>query len=125
MALSHLKEEIHSAEGNLTVGPYDTTKLGNYDRAFSISVSGKTMCMGMRDMACGDAEDYRKLLEGIVMEITGDEKRRIATKIKNIISDQASVNKKFVTLLSEWREKALPHKIGNWESLAEREVCFD
>jgi hypothetical protein len=55
------------------------------------------------------------------MEITGDEKRRIATKIKNIISDQASVNKKFVTLLSEWREKALPHKIGNWESLADNQ----
>ena len=72
-------------------------------------------------MACGDAEDYQKLLEGIVMEITGDEKRRIAAKIKNTISDQASVNKKFVTLLSEWREKALPHKICNWESLADNQ----
>jgi hypothetical protein len=30
--------------------------------------------MGMRDMACGDAEAYQKLLEGIVREITGDEK---------------------------------------------------
>jgi hypothetical protein len=54
-----------------------------------------------RDIACGDAEAYQKLLEGIVMEITGDENaemRSIAAKIKNTISDQASVNKKFVTL---------------------------
>ncbi|CAC5422948.1 unnamed protein product [Mytilus coruscus] len=48
VALVHLKEEIHSSEG-------------------------KTMCMGMRDMACGDAEAYRKLLEGIINEMTGDD----------------------------------------------------
>jgi hypothetical protein len=51
--------------------------------------------MGMRDMACGDAEAYQKLLEGIVMEITGDENaemRSIAAKIKNTISDQAILN---------------------------------
>jgi hypothetical protein len=123
VALSHLKEEIHSAEGNLTVrllresykkmkstkkiinrsiplllivcqsfpitnyvwqgllspfrqkgykllnltvGPDGTTKFGKHYGAISISLSGKTMCMGMRDMACGDAEAYQKLLEGIV-----------------------------------------------------------
>lgn len=47
--------------------------------------------------------------------------KSIAAKIKNTISDQASVNKKFVTLLSEWREKALPHIIGNWETLADNQ----
>ena len=124
MALSHMKEEIHSAEGNLTVGPDGTTKFGKHYGAISISLSGKTMCMGMRDMACGDAEAYQKLLEGIVREITGDENaemRSIAAKIKNTISDQASVNKKCVTLLSDWREKALPHIIGNWETLADNQ----
>ena len=119
MALSHMKEEIHSAEGNLTVGPDGKTRFGKHYGAISISLSSKTMCMGMRD-----AEAYQKLLERIVREITGDENaevRRIAAKIKNTISDQASVNKKFVTLLSEWREKALPHIIGNWESLADNQ----
>jgi hypothetical protein len=46
VALSHLKEEIRSAEGNLTVGPDGTTKLGKHYGAISISLSGKTMCMG-------------------------------------------------------------------------------
>ena len=124
MALSHMKEEIHSAEGNLTVGPDGKTRFGKHYGAISISLSSKTMCMEMRDMACGDPEAYQKLLEGIVREITGDENaevRSIAAKIKNTISDQASVNKTFVTLLSEWREKALPHIIGNWESLADNQ----
>lgn len=120
VALTHLKEEIHSAEGNLTVGPDGTTKFGHHYGAISVSLSGKTMCMGMRDMACGDAEAYQKLLEGIITEMTGDDNdqmKQIAAKIKNTVSDQASVNKKFVTLLSEWRERALPHVIGNWETL--------
>ncbi|CAC5388739.1 unnamed protein product [Mytilus coruscus] len=104
VALVHLKEEIQSSEGNITVGPDGTTKFGHHYGAISISLSGKTMCMGMRDMACGDAEAYRKLLEGIITEMTGDDNdqvRQVAVKIKNTVSDQASVNKKFVTLLSE------------------------
>ena len=71
VARSHLKEEIHSTEGNLTVGPDGTTRLGKHYGA--ISISSKTMCMWIRDIAGGDAEAYQKLLEGIVMEITGDE----------------------------------------------------
>ena len=57
------------------------------------------------------------------MEITGDEKRRIATKIKNIISDQASVNKKFVTLLSNGERRLCHTKlvIGNlWQTIRKR-----
>jgi hypothetical protein len=38
VALSHLKEEIHSAEGNLTVGPDGTTKFGKHYGAISISL---------------------------------------------------------------------------------------
>ncbi|CAC5426314.1 unnamed protein product [Mytilus coruscus] len=120
VALVHLKEEIQSSEGNITVGPDGTTKYGHHYGAISISLSGKTMCMGMRDMACGDAEAYRKLLEGIITEMTGDDNdqvRQVAVKIKNTVSDQANVNKKFVTLLSEWREKALPHVVENWDTL--------
>ncbi|XP_052088201.1 uncharacterized protein LOC127725313 [Mytilus californianus] len=120
VALVHLKEEIQSSEGNITVGPDGTTKFGHHYGAISISLSGKTMCMGMRDMACGDAEAYRKLLEGIITEMTGDDNdqvRQVTVKIKNTVSDQASVNKKFVTLLSEWREKALPHVVENWNTL--------
>ncbi|CAC5360877.1 unnamed protein product [Mytilus coruscus] len=96
VALVHLKEEIQSSEV-------------------------KTMCMGMRDMACGGAEAYRKLLEGIITEMTAgddnDQVRQVAVKIKNTVSDQASVNKKFVTLLSDWREKALPQVVENSDSL--------
>ncbi|CAG2205351.1 unnamed protein product [Mytilus edulis] len=120
VALVHLKEEIQASEGNITVGPDGTTKFGHHYGAISISLSGKTMCMGMRDMAGGDAEAYRKLLEGIITEMTGDDNdqvRQVAVKIKNTVSDQASVNKKFVTLLSEWREKALPHVVENWDTL--------
>jgi hypothetical protein len=43
VARSHLKEEIHSTEGNLTVGPDGTTRLGKHYGA--ISISSKTMCM--------------------------------------------------------------------------------
>ncbi|VDI03270.1 Hypothetical predicted protein [Mytilus galloprovincialis] len=70
VALVHLKEEIQASEGNITVGPDGTTKFGHHYDAISISLSGKTMCMGMRDMAGGDAEAYRKLLEGIITEMT-------------------------------------------------------
>ncbi|CAC5388732.1 unnamed protein product [Mytilus coruscus] len=120
VALVHLKEEIQSSEGSITVEPDGTTKFGHHYGAILISLSGITMCMGMRDMACGDAEAYRKLLEGIITEKTGDDNdqvRQVAVKIKNTVSDQASVNKKFVTLLSEWREKALPHVVENWGTL--------
>jgi len=47
--------------------------------------------------------------------------RSIAPKIYNIVSDQASVSKKFVTLLAEWRENAFPHVIDHWESLLDNQ----
>ncbi len=52
--------------------------------------------------------------------MTGDddkEMRNIAAKIKNTVSDQASVNRRCVTLLSEWRARALPHVVDNWDNL--------
>jgi hypothetical protein len=47
VARSHLNEEIHSTEGNLTVGPDGTNMLGKHYGAISISFSRKTK----RDMA--------------------------------------------------------------------------
>lgn len=47
VARSHLNEEIHSTEGNLTVGPDGTHMLGKHYGAISISFSRKTK----RDMA--------------------------------------------------------------------------
>jgi hypothetical protein len=38
--------------------------------------------------------------------------------MKNTISDQASVNKKFATLLQLWRAKAVPHVTEGWNLLS-------
>ena len=42
------------------------------------------------------------------------------SKIKNTMSDRASVNKAFVKKLGEWREKILPNIIADWDDLSEQ-----
>jgi hypothetical protein len=44
VALSHMKEEIHSAEGNLTVGPDGKTKFGkHYGATHSVPPTAYTL----------------------------------------------------------------------------------
>jgi hypothetical protein len=38
--------------------------------------------------------------------------------MKNTVSDQASVNKKFTTLLQTWREEVMPHVTEGWGLLS-------
>jgi hypothetical protein len=38
--------------------------------------------------------------------------------MKNTVSDQTSVNKKFTTLLQTWREEVMPHVTEGWDLLS-------
>lgn len=72
---------------------------GMHYGAISISLSRKAK----RDMACGYVAAYWKLVNGIVMDITGDhnvEMRSVAANINKTASDQASVNTYIVCLVT-------------------------
>ena len=42
----------------------------------------------------------------------------LLAKVKNTMTDRCIVNKKFIRLLEEWRQKFLPSVIDNWEQLS-------
>ena len=59
-------------------------------------------------MVAGDAGAYLDLLKDIVKDLTGTDNTVVASiveKMKNTISDQASVNKRLNVLLKFWREE--------------------
>ena len=78
-------------------------------------------------MGLGDANAYLDLLKEIVNDLAAsgeDREKEVATvvvKMKNTISDQASVNKKLNTLLQQWREDLLPKVVEGYDELAEGE----
>lgn len=45
----------------------------------------------------------------------------IVTKLKNTMSDRASAQKSFNSLLADYRASTLPSAINNWETLTEAE----
>ena len=121
LAMEHLKEEIKASNGILTVGSDGTTKFGHHYGNVEVSFTdGKSMVAGLRDMATGDAGAYLDLLKDIVKDLAGTDNTAVASiveKMKNTISDQASVNKRLNVLLKSWREELLPLVIEGYHQM--------
>ena len=126
LAYRHLRDEIERTPGHLTVGWDGTSKYGHHYGSAALSFQDKpTMVMGMRDMATGDAEAYLELVKDLVEGAAASSEQpqstinNILMKMKNTVSDQASVNKKLNQLFVQWRSEALPHVVDGWAEMTE------
>nr|XP_054753570.1 uncharacterized protein LOC129259298 [Lytechinus pictus] len=54
----------------------------------------------------------------IISAETEERAGQLLAKVKNTMTDRCIVNKKFIRLLEEWRQKFLPSIIDNWEQLS-------
>lgn len=114
-------------DDNLTLHSDGTTKFGHHYGSFDVSFGeGKVFTLGVRETADGTAVTTLGVLEEIVQDLVDlggqDEDRldlgRFLTKIKNVMSDRHSVQKKFNALLADFRGKFLPAVRGDWDSLS-------
>ena len=104
-----------------------TSKFGKHYGTYDISCkSGENMVLGLRGMACGDAETQLSVFKEIIDEIelvcngsTTNIAQKILASIKNTMSDRHIVQKKFNKLLQEYRSEILPNVIEGWNSLSE------
>ena len=127
LAYQHLRDELEGEPGELTVGLDGTTKFGHHYGSAALSFQNRqTMVMGLRDMATGDSAAYLNILKDLLQEAASytdtDSQQCLNTtlaRMKNTISDQASVNKKLNDLFQVWRAEALPHVVDGWTEMTE------
>ena len=126
LAYQHLRDKVDSTPGHLTIGWDGTSKYGHHYGSAALSFQDKpTMVMGMRDMATGDAEAYLELVKDLVEGAAASSEQpqstinNILMKMKNTVSDQASVNKKLNQLFVQWRSEALPQVVDGWAEMTE------
>ncbi|MCH2377670.1 MAG: hypothetical protein MK231_04815, partial [Pelagibacterales bacterium] len=119
---------VHDFEkSDCTLQSDGTSKFGKHYGTYDISCkSGENMVLGLRGMACGDAETQLSVFKEIIDEIelvcngsTTNIAQKILASIKNTMSDRHIVQKKFNKLLQEYRSEILPNVIEGWNSLSE------
>ena len=106
-----------------------TSKFGKHFGTFDIRCkSGQNLVLGLRPMVSGDSETVLSELVLILKDIENvcdgtDNKmaNKLLVSIKNTMSDRHIVQKKFNSLLQEYRCEILPDVIDGWSSLGEEE----
>ena len=106
-----------------------TSKFGHHFGTYDIATeSGENFVAGLRPMSTGDSETQMNVLKQILEEIEkvceGSETKmakKIFISLKNTMSDRHIVQKKFNSLLEEYRGNVLPEIIEGWEDLGDEE----
>ena len=95
--------------------PYLTALASTADGTYGIGLS--EIRTESAQTVLDETISYVKELLGVDIE---DEAKlnEMLLKLKNTMTDRCIVNKKFVQLLEEWREKTLPNVISNWDKLS-------
>ncbi len=117
-----------SKEDDLTVA---TDEAMHYNRKYAtfnaITSDDTTYVMGLRDLLTKSGKDTLDSFMQIMFDfdkLKGDEinpvSRAIVVKIRNIMTDRASSEKKFAEHLESYRAEILPLVKKNWEKLEER-----
>ena len=116
-----------ASEDNMTLYTDETTKKGTKVMAYGITTKNKeTKVLGIKQMVTKSAKDTLDTLCKVVQEVTdacqiqgvGD---RIITNIKNTMSDRASTEKLFNSILQEYRSDLLPQIDANFSKMSDTE----
>ena len=102
-----------------------TSKFGKKYGSFQIATEEKTMSVGLVEMGSGTAQHALEKLKEALLDIElvsarvgkQDVAEKIIGKIKNTMSDRCIVQKKFNSLLEEYRAEVLPRVVENWAGL--------
>ena len=114
-----------ASEDNMTLYTDETTKKGTKVMAYGITTKNKeTKVLGIKQMVTKSAKDTLDTLCKVVQEVTdacqiqgvGD---RIITNIKNTMSDRASTEKLFNSILHEYRSDLLPQIDANFSKMSD------
>ena len=118
-------------EGSHNVLHMDGTKYNFEEKgSFQIVTPSGAYTMLVEDMLSGEAECYLDTFRDILTEMASllvtPEKvegkvSELLTSIKNLMTDRVVTNKSFCSQLKQWREKALPHVIKNYNELSDEE----
>ena len=122
-----LSTEYQSASNTLMSD--GTSKFGKHYGTYDVSCkSGQNLVLGLRPMVTGDSETVLselllilKDVENVCSGTDNNVAKKILLSIKNTMSDRHIVQKKFNTLLQEYRCKILPEIVEDWSSLPAEE----
>ncbi|XP_060592795.1 uncharacterized protein LOC132747429 [Ruditapes philippinarum] len=110
---------------NLTLYTDKTTKFGTKYSGYHVSdTDGKTYVLGMREIVTKSAADTLSAFQQILGDIEDRTKeanqaaKRVLANITATMSDRASTEKKFNSLLEELRTSILPDLNENWDELS-------
>ena len=106
-----------------------TTKFGKKYQGFQLSTDEGQLTVSINDLMSGSAEHTLDLLKQVVEEISsmgeqtgrGKAGERLIASIRNTMTDRASVNTKFNTLLEGYRRDVLASTVEGWAELEQAE----
>lgn len=127
MSQKQLNEKLVN-NPNLTLYTDETTKFGTKYSGYHISDTDQnTYVLGMREIVTKSGSDTLAAFQEILNDIeerTADAKdsaKRVLANITATMSDRASTEKKFNSLLEELRATVLPDLNDHWNDLSEAE----
>jgi len=119
-----LAEQLTRTE-DLTLQNDGTSKFGQHYGGFQVSLPDSSYSLGLCEMLTGSADLILKSLQMILADIkavAGDGTgNKILANIKNTMSNRHIVEKKFNTLLEDYRCEILPSVVADWDALSEDE----
>ena len=135
MVESRLLAQIQTTEamlsGDRNALHLDGTKLRFEELgSFQVVTESGSYSMSVEDMLSGEGECYYDTFRDVLTEMAGlivpdnqveQKVRELLFSIKNIMTDRAITNKKFVDHLSSWRSDILPFVIEKFDDLPDHE----
>ena len=111
-----------SNEKNTTLQSDETRKYGDTYETFCLNTSNKEYILGVREMSDKSANSCIETLEEIIEDInissSSNSGNEIITNIKNTMSDRAPTEKKFQSLLENFRSEQL-QSTDEWDDLTQ------
>ena len=124
LAYQQISDEICQEE-NLTLHSDGTSKFGEHYESYQISTEKGVYSLGLCEMLTGSAELTLHLLKQIMHDLDlvagAGSGNVLVAKIKNTMSDRHVVQKKFNSLLEDYRLEILPVVIQEWGQLTATE----
>ena len=124
IAYQQISDEL-SQHDNLTLHSDGTSKFGEHYGSYQISTESSAYSLGLCDMLTGSADltllTLRQILGDLDVVAGVGTGAGLVTKIKNTMSDRHIVQKKFNSLLEDYRSEILPTIISDWNQLSTAE----
>ena len=124
IAYQQISEEVNQHD-HLTLHSDGTSKFGEHYSSYQISTESSSYSLGLCEMLTGSADLTLHTLKQILADLdvvagagTG---AGLLAKIKNTMSDHHVVQKKFNSLLEDYRSEILPTIVSDWDRLSATE----